>query len=71
LQNPTTIPSVRFSHEQEERERERERERKKEREKCHLLWPPLFLPAAKGITRTPLGQNLHVLQHERSDVFTC
>jgi hypothetical protein len=33
---------------------EREKEERK-RKKCHLWWPPMFMPAAKGSARTPLG----------------
>ena len=25
-------------------------------QKCHLQWPPTFMPAAKGSARTPLGR---------------
>jgi hypothetical protein len=47
LQNPTTTPSGRISNEPEEERSEREREKK-----CHVA---MFMPAAKGSARTPLG----------------
>jgi hypothetical protein len=39
FQNPTTTALGRISNEPEEREK---------RKKCHLEWPPMFLPAAQG-----------------------
>ena len=33
----------------------KEEEERKKKKKCHLYWPPTFLPAAKVSARTPLG----------------
>ena len=43
-------------------ERGDRKERERERKKCHLKWPPTFMPAAKGSVRTPLGPNFRYVQ---------
>ena len=56
------------------RKRERKKERKKEeREKCHLYWPPTFMPAAKGSPRTPLGpiKSPNILLKHKTRLQNC